>query len=77
MITRDSWVWVLGFIAAAIGYLITAQTPPLAWTYMQWLQALAFLVAYLVGRFSSSPLAGAKDKLAETKTVLGVFSVKE
>jgi len=77
MITRDSWVWVLGFVAATLGYLITAQTPPTEWTYMQWLQSLTFVTAYLVGWFKSSPLAGAKDKLAETKTVLGVFSIKE
>lgn len=77
MITRDSWIWLLGFLAAAVGYLITAQQPPTAWSYMEWLQACAFVLAYVVGRLSSSPLAGAHDKLAETKTVLGVFSVKE
>lgn len=77
MITRDSWVWILGFAAAAVGYLITAQTPPMAWTYMQWLQAAAFVLAYFVGLMSTSPLAGANDHISEVKSVLGVFSVKE
>ena len=77
MLTRDSWFWFLGFLAAAVGYLITTQTPPTLWGYLDWLNAVAFVLAYLLGRMSASPLAGAKDKLADTKTVFGIFSVKE
>lgn len=77
MITRDSWLWFVGFLAAAVGYLITARDPPTQWSYQEWLQAAAFVLAYVVGRFSTSPLAGANDRLSETKAVLGVFAVKE
>ena len=71
MLTRDSIIWTLGFLAAAVGYLVTAQTPPTQWTYMQWLQAVAFILAYVVGRLSSSPLAGDTTPHAETYTALG------
>lgn len=59
MWTRDSMVWWLGLIAAAIGYLITAEKPPTEWTYMQWLQAASFVLAWMVGKLATSPLAGA------------------
>lgn len=71
MITRDSWVWLLGLLAAAVGYLITAQKPPTAWGYMEWLQAVSFVLAYIVGRFSTSPLAGDTTTPAKTTTALG------
>jgi len=58
MLTRDSVVWTLGFFAAVIGYLLTAQKPPTAWSYMEWLQALSFVVAWVMGRLANSPLAG-------------------
>jgi hypothetical protein len=78
VITRDSWIWLLGFLAATVGYLITAHKPPTEWSYMEWLQAASFVLAYLVGRMSASPLAGDATKLAETKpAVFGLFSVKE
>jgi len=71
MLTRDSWIWLLGLLAATIGYLITAQDPPTAWSYMQWLQALSFVLAYAVGRLSSSPLAGEKTLKKESYSALG------
>lgn len=77
MLTRDSMVWWLALAAAVVGYLITAEKPPTAWSYAQWLQAAAFVLAWLAGRLSNSPLAGEHDHPADTKTVLGVFSVKE
>lgn len=78
MITRDSWIWIIGFLAAEAGYLITAQKPPTDWSYMEWLQALSFVLAYIIGRMSNSPLAGENDKLSSTKpAVFGLFSVKE
>ena len=77
MLTRDSALWTVAALAAVVGYLITAREPPTAWSYQEWLQACAFVLAWLAGRLSSSPLAGQHDHPAETRTVLGVFSVKE
>jgi hypothetical protein len=71
MLTRDSWIWLVGLLAAVVGYLMTAQKPPTAWSYMEYLQAASFILAYIVGRLSSSPLAGDKTPLAETKPGLG------
>jgi hypothetical protein len=59
MLTRDSAIWWLGLAAATLGYLITAEKPPTDWTYMQWLQASSFLLAWIVGKLATSPLAGA------------------
>lgn len=78
MLTRDSLVWTLGFLAAAVGYLTTAQNPPTMWSYMEWLQAASFVLAYLVGRLSSSPLAGADTPHKESSTALfGLVRVKD
>jgi hypothetical protein len=49
--------WVL-LVAATIGYLLSAQKPPTEWGYMEWLQALAFVCAWLIGKLQSSPLRG-------------------
>ena len=78
MLTRDSIVWTLGFFAAAVGYLVTAQSPPTQWTYMQWLQAAAFILAWVMGRLSSSPLAGNNTPHKESYTALGgILRMKE
>ena len=71
MLTRDSIVWTLGLVAAIIGYLVTSATPPTQWTYMQWLQAVAFILAWVMGRLSSSPLAGDNTPHKESYTALG------
>lgn len=71
MITRDSWVWLLGLLAATVGYLITAQKPPTDWGYMEWLQVVSFVLAYVVGRLSTSPLAGDTTTAAKSTTALG------
>lgn len=71
MLTRDSVVWTLGFFAASVGYLVTAETPPTAWTYPQWLQAASFVLAWVMGRLSSSPLAGDSTPRQESYPALG------
>lgn len=71
MITRDSWIWLIGLAAACVGYLITAQKPPTQWSYMEYLQAASFVLAYIVGRLSSSPLAGDETPVADTKLAVG------
>jgi hypothetical protein len=57
MVTRDSYVWWLTLVAAIVGYLITAEKPPTEWSYLQWLQAASFVLAWLAGKLSTSPLA--------------------
>jgi len=71
MLTRDSVVWTLGFLAALVGYLVTAQKPPSQWAYMEWLQAATFVIAWIMGRLSSSPLAGADTPKRESYPALG------
>lgn len=78
MLTRDSIIWTIGLLAAIAGYLVTAQTPPTQWTYMQWLQAATFILAWVMGRLSSSPLAGDSTPHKETYTALGgILRMKE
>lgn len=71
MLTRDSWIWIITFAALLLSHLITAGKPPTDWTYNEWLQFLSTFLAGVVGWLSSSPLAGAKTPLAETKPALG------
>jgi len=52
---RDSWLWFLGIVAAVLTYLAAAP-PPTTWTYPEWVQAAAFVVATIAGKLSSSPL---------------------
>ena len=61
-LTRDSMVLWLGLGVAVVGYLTTAKDPPTQWDYMDWLQACSFILAWVVGKLATSPLAGAKDE---------------
>jgi len=77
MITRDSVVWAVAALTAAVGYLMAAERPFMDWGYREWLQALSFGLVWVAGKLSASKLAGANDPLSRTKTVLGLFKVKE
>lgn len=55
--TRDSLSWWLALALAVLGYLVTAQKPPIEWGYMEWLQALTFVLAWLSGKLATSPLS--------------------
>ena len=77
MITRDSVVWTVAALTAWVGYLVASERPLFEWGYREWLQAATFGLAWLSGKLASSKLAGANDPLSRTKTVLGVFAVKE
>ncbi len=57
MIRRDSKVLLLSLIGAVLGYLMTLP-PPTEWTYLQWLQSLAFTVATVSAKLGGSPLKG-------------------
>lgn len=71
MITRDSWVWIVAALGALVGYLVTAQTPPTEWGYMEWLQFVSFGLAWAAGKLTGSPLAGDTTSAAKTTTSLG------
>ena len=71
MLNRDSLTWLLLLAVAVVGYLITAAKPPTEWGYMEWLQAASFILAWIVGKLGSSPLAGEKTPTADTKLALG------
>lgn len=55
---RNSLGLWLAALAALVGYLVTAGDPPSEWSYQQYLQAIAFLAAWGVGKLQSSPLPG-------------------
>mgnify|MGYP001560576806 FL=1 len=59
--TRDSYVLWIGFAVAIVGYLATAEKPPTDWTYLQWLQGLSVVLAWISGKLASSPLKGKHD----------------
>lgn len=54
-LTRDSAVLPVAALTAVIGYLLT-KSPPTHWGYLEWLQASAFLLAWVSGKLASSPL---------------------
>jgi hypothetical protein len=71
MLTRDSLVWVLLLAVAVVGYLTTAERSPMEWGYREWLQAASFLLAWIVGKLGSSPLAGLNTPHKESYPALG------
>jgi len=58
--SRDSWVLWLGTAVAVLGYLMTAEEPPTAWGYMEWLQAISFILVWISGKLATSPLKGGR-----------------
>ena len=71
MLTRDSLTWIVLLLVAAVGYLTTAAKPPTEWGYMEWLQAASFLLAWIVGKLGSSPLAGANTPKKDSYVAVG------
>jgi hypothetical protein len=61
MVNRDSLVLWVGAIGALVLYLQNASGPPTVWDYNQWLQFLAFVVAFVSGKLGTSPLKGEND----------------
>ena len=55
--TRDSAVWGLSIAAAVLAYLGAAPSPA-EWSYAEWVQAAAFVVATLAAKLATSPLRG-------------------
>jgi hypothetical protein len=68
---RDSIMFLLLLVVAVVGYLITAQKPPTDWGYMEWLQACSFVLAWVVGKLSGSPLAGNSTPVSRQEPALG------
>jgi hypothetical protein len=76
MLNRDSLTWLLLLAVAVVGYLITAAKPPTEWGYMEWLQASSFVLAWIVGKLGSSPLAGNDTaKSRQAPALNGLFKV--
>lgn len=65
MWTRDSAVWWLAIAGAILTYLAAAP-PPTVWTYGEWVQALAFLVATASGKLATSPLPSRREQDQDT-----------
>lgn len=57
MLTRDSYVLWLGLAVAVVGYLSTMPAPT-EWAYAEWVQAAAFVLAWVSGKLAHSPLKG-------------------
>lgn len=56
--SRDSIVWTLAILGALVTYLLSVGTPPTDWSYQQWLQFVAAVVATVSGKLATSPLRG-------------------
>ena len=69
MFTRDSAVWWFALLTAVVGYLITAAKPPQNWSYLEWLQAASFVLAWLAGYLKASPASLSPDGKAEYKRI--------
>jgi hypothetical protein len=57
-ITRDSVVLTVAALGALVTYLSNANSEPTKWGYNEWLQFVAFVVAWLSGKLATSPLPG-------------------
>jgi hypothetical protein len=58
--SRDSVIWWLGILGAALAYLGAAPSP-VEWSYGQWIQAISAIVATISGKLATSPLRGDRD----------------
>ncbi len=61
MWNRDSKMLWLGLAIAIVGYL-SASKPPTDWGYAEWIQAAAFVLAWVSGKLATSPLPGDWDR---------------
>lgn len=61
MFSRDSVVWLIAFMATILGYLSTKETDPRFWSYMDWINFLMFVLAWLSGKMATSPRPGEND----------------
>lgn len=61
MLNRDSVMLWVGAIGALVLYLQNADGTPIQWDYNQWLQFVAFVVAFISGKLATSPLKGADE----------------
>lgn len=59
--TRDSIVWWLAILGALVTYLSTSE-PPTAWSYQDWIQFIAAVIATVSGKLATSPLPGEHDR---------------
>lgn len=71
MVTRDSLVLLLGILGSLVAYLVTAATPPTAWSYAEWLQFTAVLIGIVLAWLRSSPLASSTTPLKDSVDALG------
>ena len=63
-LTRDSLLWSFLILGAVFAYLGT-MPPPWEWTYAQWIQSLAAVVATISGILRNSWLKGAEGPTAK------------
>lgn len=61
MLNRDSVMLWVGAVGALVLYLQNADGTPMQWGYNQWLQFVAFVVAFVSGKLATSPLPGEND----------------
>lgn len=54
-LTRDSILWALAAISAAVTYLVADGRPPTEWAYNDWLKMIAAAALWLSGKLSTSP----------------------
>lgn len=62
MFSRDSFVWMIAFMATIVGYLSTTDQDPRFWAYRDWINFLMFVLAWLSGKMGTSPRPGKDDQ---------------
>jgi hypothetical protein len=63
--TRDSVLWWLAIAGSLITYLLSTSAPPTQWSYWQWLNFAAAVVATIAGKLAVSPLPSKREVRAE------------
>lgn len=75
LLARDSWTWWLVILGAMLAYM--ANKPPVTqWLYADWLEAVAFLVATVAGKLSTSPLASQRELEEGTRTLTRAVRIR-
>lgn len=59
--TRDSALWALAALSAAVGYLAADGRTPNEWSYGDWLKAVAAGALWLTGKLSTAPLPHSEE----------------
>lgn len=70
-ITRDAWLFYLAFAGTIVGYFAAAEQTPNLWSFKEWMQFGLVVIAWITGKFQTSPLPGENDPQVRAARSLG------